>query len=1042
MCLAGFLVSVAVTGASAGYLNRLHDSEVARQQETLALTEVHLLVNAQNAVEWEVRASGTFSAEAAEELSRLRDDIDRELAMFEGLEPDGGRRAKVTDAMTLYQSALDQEMALFAAGRIAEAEVVDVEAVDPGFDRAVAVVETIEHEELALAERLHVRVTEGIFLSLGFAVAMIGAVLVFVGRRLVRSERAETRGEAERASEKRLAALTRNAVDAVALVRSDGVVTYQSASFASVLGYDADALLCQPLNRIIDTQDADRLNVAWTELIHRADSVRSLQCRVRHADGTWRLCELGLRNLLDVSEVAGVVVNVRDITERAEAEQVLRESEAQMREAQALARLGSWRMELATGRGAWSDETYTILGVGHDVASNFEAFLAAIHPDDLAAFTEVAERVMSAGEASTTQCRIVRPGGEVRWVSSRASAVRDDAGAVTTVYGTLHDITESTLAQEAIRDSETRLNEAQALAHIGNWRVDLHNGDVAWSDELYRLHGLEPGSFTPSMHDFVSHVHPEDRERAEGHARRLLSNGDAVDIEFRVVWPDGAVRWMHTQGSASVHEEGDADVLFGTTQDITDRKQIEDELAHQALHDPLTGLANRTLFRDHVEHAVNQAARSDGVHAVLFIDLDNFKHVNDSLGHAAGDELLRIVGTRLHSGLRVGDTVARLGGDEFGVLLEGTSNEDAASVAAHLLEALSPPMRIDGQEVVIGASIGITVGGKNSAADQQLRDADVALYAAKSAGKGRFEWFEPHMHESVLRRLELEGELRRALEAGELRVHYQPIVDLTTNEVVGAEALARWTNHRRGEITPDEFIPLAEETGLIRPLGAFVLREACEQARRWKDRHHRDFRLSVNVSIRQLEAPGYPDEVTECLRNAGLDPTSLTLEVTESMVMHQPGASIAALEELRTRGIKLAIDDFGTGYSSLSYLPSLPISALKIDRSFVNEIMTGGEATAVVRAVVDLAGAFALDTVAEGVEDPEQAAALRAVGCRFAQGYWFSRPLPDDAMGRYLDDQWQPGAEYAPGQAEIDGSEAVEGRPPEANTHRVCQPSV
>ena len=1024
--LAGFLVSVAVFGVCAGYLSRLHDSEVARQQESLALTEVHLLINAQHAVEWEVRASGTFSAEAAEELSRLRDDIDRELAMFEGLEPDGGRRAKVADAITLYQSALDQEMALFAAGRIAEAEVVDEEAVDPGFDRAVAVVERIEHEELALAERLHVRVTQGIFLSLGFAAAMIGAVLVFVGRRLVRSERAESRDETERASEKRLAALTRNAVDAVALVRSDGVITYQSASFASVLGYDADALLRQQLNRIIDTQDVAQLDAAWTELIHHADSVRSMQCRVRHADGTWRLSELGLRNLLDVAEVASVVVNVRDITERAEAEQVMRESEAQMREAQTLARLGSWRMDLTTGRGAWSDETYTILGVDHDVDPTFESFLAAIHPDDLAAFTEVAERVMSAGEKSTTKCRIVRPDGEVRWVSSRASVLRDDAGAVSTVYGTLHDITENTLAQEAIRDSEIRLQEAQALAHIGSWRVDLHNGNVAWSDELYRLHGVDPGSFTPTVHDFVSHVHPEDRERAEGHARRLLSNGDSVDIEFRVVWPDGAVRWMHSQGSASMHEEGAADVLFGTTQDITDRKQIEEELAHQALHDPLTGLANRTLFRDHVEHAVNQAARSGGVHAVLFIDLDNFKHVNDSLGHAAGDELLRIAGTRLHSGLRVGDTVARLGGDEFGVLLEGTSAEEAAIVAAHLLEALSPPMRIDGQEVVIGASIGITMGGKNSAADQQLRDADVALYAAKAAGKGRFEWFEPHMHEVVLRRLELEGELRRALEAGELHVHYQRIVDLTTNEVVGAEALARWTNQRRGEITPDEFIPLAEETGLIRPLGAFVLREACEQARRWIDRHHRDFRLSVNVSIRQLEAPGYPDEVTECLRDTGLEPTSLTLEVTESMVMHQAGASIAALEELRARGVKLAIDDFGTGYSSLSYLPSLPISALKIDRSFVNEIMTGGEATAVVRAVVDLAGAFALDTVAEGVEDPEQAAALRAVGCRFAQGYWFSRPLTDDAMGRCLDDQWQPGVEYAPpSQAEIDDSTPV-----------------
>jgi diguanylate cyclase (GGDEF)-like protein/PAS domain S-box-containing protein len=1027
--LAGFLVSVAVAGLSAGYLNRLHDTEIARQQETLALTEVHLLINAQHVVEEQVRGRGFLSAEADAQLSGLRLEIERERLVFERLESDGEREATVAAAIERYQFALDHEMALFASARILEADAISDDVVDAGFEDAVAVVEAIEHEELALAERLHVRVTQGIFLSLGFAVAMIGAVLVFVGHRLVRSERAETRGEAERASEKRLAALTSNASDAVALVNSDGLVTYQSASFASVLGYDTDSLLGQQLNEIIDSQDTAQVAAAWSELIDRADSVRSLQCRVRHVDGTPRLCELSLRNLLDVPEVASVVVNVRDITARATADEALRASETQLREAQALARLGSWRTELTTALGAWSDETYTILGADHDVEPSFEAFLAAIHPDDVAAFTAVAERVMGAGETATSECRIVRPDGEVRWVSSGASVLRDDTGAVSTIYGTLHDITESRLAQQALSDSENRLKEAQALAHIGNWRVDLHNGEVSWSDELYRLHGFEPDAFTPTLHDFVSFVHPEDRERAEGHARRLLSNGDPIDVEFRIVRPNGEVRWMHSQGSASQHHDGQADDLFGTTQDITDRKQIEKELAHQALHDPLTDLANRTLFRDHVEHAVHQAARSDAVHAVLFIDLDNFKHVNDSLGHSAGDELLRIVGTRLQAGLRIGDTVARLGGDEFAVLLEDTSAEAAATVAASLLEALRPPTRIEGQDVVISASIGIAMGDKHSAPDQQLRAADVALYAAKAAGKGRFEWFAPHMHEAALRRLELEGDLRRALDAGELRVHYQPIVDLVTNEVVGAEALARWTNPRHGEIAPDEFIPLAEETGLIRPLGAFVLREACEQARTWKDRHHRDFRLTVNVSIRQLEAPGFPSEVMECLRATGLESHSLTLEVTESMVMQQADACVAALEELKARGVKLAIDDFGTGYSSLSYLPSLPISALKIDRSFVNEVMTGGEAAAVVRAVVELAGAFSLDTIAEGVEDPQQAVALRAIGCRFAQGFWFSRPLPDDAMGRYLDDQWPLGVDDARDEVEIEDSMAVRARP-------------
>jgi diguanylate cyclase (GGDEF)-like protein len=431
--------------------------------------------------------------------------------------------------------------------------------------------------------------------------------------------------------------------------------------------------------------------------------------------------------------------------------------------------------------------------------------------------------------------------------------------------------------------------------------------------------------------------------------------------------------------------------------DVTQRKQLEDELAHQAFHDSLTGLANQALFRDRVEHALARTFRVEGNLAVLFLDLDNFKTVNDSLGHTAGDELLVEVSARLLSCLRDGDTAARLGGDEFALLVEDAADEhDVIVVAERVVASLRHPFVLAGKEVFAGASLGIAFAERGLDCDQILRNADLAMYTAKSLGKNRFEVFAPEMHTNAVDRLEVEAELRRALERGELRLLYQPIVDLATSHITGAEALIRWEHPERGLLSPDVFIPVAEDTGLIEAIGQWVITEACAQAQRWNAEHLRDtpITVSINVSPRQLRDPEIVDDVAGALSLTGAAPDSITLEITEGAMMQDTEVALVHLTALKALGVQLAVDDFGTGYSSLSYLQRFPIDVLKIDRSFVHGIDRGPEESALARAIVRLAQSLRLVAVAEGVENEYQADMLRRLGCPRAQGYLYARPSP------------------------------------------------
>jgi diguanylate cyclase (GGDEF)-like protein len=438
--------------------------------------------------------------------------------------------------------------------------------------------------------------------------------------------------------------------------------------------------------------------------------------------------------------------------------------------------------------------------------------------------------------------------------------------------------------------------------------------------------------------------------------------------------------------------------------DVTDRKRLEDELAYRAFHDPLTGLANKALFQDRLDHALTRLERSGSHLAVLFIDLDNFKTVNDSLGHGEGDDLLKRVAGTITGCLRPADTAARLGGDEFAVLIEDVRSHDVVTdVAQRLLESLRPHVRLGSKSVSSAGSIGIAFDVTGITSEQLLRNADIAMYKAKELGKDRFEVYRDEMHASVLARIELEDDLRDAILAENLLAHYQPIVDLHTHRVVGFEALVRWSHPRGGLVDPGFFVPLAEELGLVGKIDTFVLRAACRQARQWLDAGLAgpDLVMSVNLSAGRLVEPTLAERIAAQVRDCGFDPGSLILEITESAILTDNDTTVRNLSALRAIGVRIALDDFGTGYSTFSHLDRLQIDIVKIDKSFV-QTAGAGNTNSLAAAMVQLAGTLGYQTIAEGIENAAQEEALRALGCGLAQGYHLGRPLDAEAATRLL----------------------------------------
>jgi diguanylate cyclase (GGDEF)-like protein/PAS domain S-box-containing protein len=557
-------------------------------------------------------------------------------------------------------------------------------------------------------------------------------------------------------------------------------------------------------------------------------------------------------------------------------------------------------------------------------------------------------------------------------------------------------------AQEALRESEERYALAARGANDGLWDWNLVTNAVYFSPRWKAMLGFNENEIEDRLEHWLGRIHDADRERVKGeiaaHQQGLTPH---FESEHRLLHKDGGFRWMLSRGLAVHDATGKASRMAGSQTDITERK----------VSDPLTGLPNRLLFIDRLGRLIKHSKRrKDHLFAVLFLDLDGFKMINDSLGHLVGDQLLVGVAARLEKCLRASDTVARLGetftvarlgGDEFTILLDDIKEPaDVNRTAERLMKALAPPFLLAGKEVFTSISIGIALS--NTAYEEpedMLRDADTAMYRAKSLGKARFEVFDADMRASVMARLQLETDLRHALERNEFRNFYQPIVALDSGRIVGFEALMRWQHPTRGLIGPEEFIFVAEETGLIRELGWWSLREACRQMSSWRARSAAciDLAVSVNLSAKQLLQPHLVDEMKKLLRETTLPAEALKLEITESAVMADPAAAAEMLQQMKSLGIRLAIDDFGTGYSSLSYLHRFPLDTLKIDRSFISGAGEGGDGMEIARTIMPMAKNLRLDVVAEGVETIEQVVLLKRLQCKYAQGFYFSKPLaPED----------------------------------------------
>jgi diguanylate cyclase (GGDEF)-like protein/PAS domain S-box-containing protein len=730
----------------------------------------------------------------------------------------------------------------------------------------------------------------------------------------------------------------------------------------------------------------------------------AIRCRdgeVRHVE------EYGRGIYREDGTVEAIEGLISDVTDRRTMEEHIREAEERYRTL--VERIPAVTfIDRADGSGEpvyVSPQVEAMLGYTPEEWTAGRLWRERLHSDDRERILLSDERFEAHGEPVDEEYRLYAKDGSEVWVREETVLVRGEEGEPLFVQGIMTDTTERREAEAAVRRSEASLTESQRIAHLGTWEWDVGTDEVWWSEETFRIYGFRPGEVKPALGRLLGVVHPDDRERLQQAIQDALAGSRPYDLEHRIVRPDGAVRWVHRRAEVVRGAGGQALRMIGTVHDITERKVLEKRLQHQALHDDLTGLPNRHLFVDRLAQALRRTSRRGGPVAVLFTDLDEFKMVNDSFGHESGDRLLVDVAARLRGCLRPEDTLARFGGDEFVILIEEPGEtEGAVRVAERVIAEFRRPFSVRGRDLHVGPSIGISLGEAPSKSPEDLlRDADTAMYQAKEAGTG-YGVFDPAMYERVVGRLNLENDLRRALKADEFVVHYQPLVSLETGGTWGLEALVRWEHPERGMVLPDDFVRVAEEGGMVVPLGERVLLEACKQAARWQERLpiSPPLRISVNLSARQLRGADLEEVIARALRESGLQASALCLDLTETVYIRALEEDAAALDRLKATGVGFSIDDFGTGYSSLAYLKRLPAEVLKLDQSFVKGLDLEAEDTAIAQTIVDLAHIMGMEVIAEGVEIEAQAFMLREMGCDYAQGFFFSEPLPPEGVEGFL----------------------------------------
>jgi diguanylate cyclase (GGDEF)-like protein/PAS domain S-box-containing protein len=689
----------------------------------------------------------------------------------------------------------------------------------------------------------------------------------------------------------------------------------------------------------------------------------------------------------------------------------IREETGLLQLALRVADVGTFDWDLTTGVAYLSPESLGFFHLPQDGAADLAAAMwtAIMHPDDVAGVMRAAARAVEMRSTYRAEFRVCHPGEPDRWILG-IGRVKAGAGSEgTRIVGLNFDLTELRQAEEtqraheaALRASEERLALAMDAASDGLWDLNVQTGEAWFSERWFTMLGYRPNEYQGRFETWELLVNPDDRDRASAKlAEHLEGRSATYECEVRMRRKNGSWCWILTRGKVVSRDEAGKPIrIVGTHIDIDARKAAEAQVAYMAGHDTLTDLPNRRLFRERLDHVLAEVCRHGKPCAVLCLDLDRFKAVNDRLGHLAGDTLLSTVASRLKSLVRADDTLARLGGDEFAILLGRAGTwQEIAGLAKRLIAAVEAPVTLGQQQAEVGLSVGIAIAPDHCAdSDGLLNRADLALYRAKAEGRNTYRFFEPVMDDQAAERRRLAHDLRLALKHEAFVVYYQPQLRCTTQEIVGFEALVRWQHPERGLVMPGTFIPLAEETGLIVDLGAWVLRSACREAAGWAV----PLKVAVNVSPRQFQHADLVDLVGGVLAETGLAPSRLELEITEGVIINDMAGAAAVVHRLKALGVRIAMDDFGTGHSSLATLQAVPFDRIKIDRSFVGQVETSPQAAVIVRAVLGLGKSLGMEVMAEGVETEGQRCFLIEEACEEMQGFLFGTPQPIEAFAALL----------------------------------------
>lgn len=802
-------------------------------------------------------------------------------------------------------------------------------------------------------------------------------------------------------SEQRYRSLFENANDIIYVHDLKGRYLSLNSAAEHVFGYTRDEALSLHMSEVVAPEHLDLARRMFRQKMEGTSDQTTYELDCITKQGSRVTLEINSTVLTLDGEPVAIQGIARDVTERRHAEEALRESEKRYRRIFENANDIIYTHDLDGNFTSLNHTGELITGYTRDEAMQMTLF-DLIAPESLQVAIEMTSKGLDEERPTRYEIDVVAKDGRriPLEISTRLIMKR---GIPVGVQGIGRDITDRRRAEEALRASELKFRQLGEGIYHQVWTAKA-NGDLDYVNQRTVEYFDKPheeiiGSGWKGL------IHPDDLDNCLRRWNDSLTTGIYYEVEFRLRRHDGTYRWHKARANPGRNADGMIVRWFGTNTDIDDQKQTEDKLNYLARHDALTGLPNRSELMTHLRGAISRAERSASSRfALLFLDLDRFKVINDSLGHMVGDKLLKAISEKLDVMVRPGDIVARLGGDEFVILLNRTGGrEEVVKVADRIQRNIEKPFNIDGYEIFTSASIGIILSDNvRREPEEFLRDADSAMYRAKESGKARYEVFDAEMYVNSVNLLETETDLRKAVERNDFVVLFQPIVDLTDGTVTEFEALIRWKHAERGLIAPDDFIGVAEETGLIVPIGRWMLSQACENIARWQKKSVRRLSVSVNLSAKQLMHPSLIDDIRNVISETGIEPFQLKLEVTESVVMEQSERSLRVLRELDRIGVSLATDDFGTGYSSLSYLARFPFDRLKIDRSFIDKMVIDGKSSAIVKTILTLGENLGMDVVAEGIESEEQLRRLQLFGCRLGQGFLFSEPVAADVAPKTL----------------------------------------